>query len=231
MWNAPLSGYSAIILEPYRDFVLDPSFAIANVILPPMTRHPHVDSIFSTILYYLLVPLRVLYPAPTKDSFNLRDKAKNDIIINSKAGIRVVAFRPPSDLASAIRGALAFCISATADIVGTIMDRQKMMKWFEAVTEFKAYLDMSGVGEELQEAIYKPLMRGRLLDNIKILNDCQEVMYADRCQAIQKVSAEELKEDVFKGKRMMRFATAGKKNSPLYHSTPYTHILPLKQHL
>jgi hypothetical protein len=60
-------------------------------------------------------------------------------------------------LASAIRGALAFIISATADTVGTIMDRQKMMKWFEAVTEFKAYLDMSGVGDELQEAIYKPL--------------------------------------------------------------------------
>lgn len=34
---------------------------------------------------------------------------------------------------------------------------KKIMKWFEAVTEFKAYLDMSGVGDELQEAIYKPL--------------------------------------------------------------------------
>jgi hypothetical protein len=125
MWNDPLSGYSAIILEPYRDFVLDPSFAIANIsILPPVTRHPHVDSVFSTVLYYLLAPLRELYRAPTEDAFDLRDKARNDIIIDSKAGIGV-PFRPPSDLASAIRGALAFIISATADTVGTIMDRQK----------------------------------------------------------------------------------------------------------
>jgi hypothetical protein len=121
-----------------------------------VTRHPHVDSVVSTVLYYLLAPLRVLYRAPTEDAFDLRDKVRNDIIINSKAGISV-PFRPLSDLASAIRGALAFIISATADTVGTIMDRQKMMKWFEAVTEFKAYLDMSGVGDELQEAIYKPL--------------------------------------------------------------------------
>lgn len=172
MWNAPISGYSAILLGPYRDFVLDPSFAIANIILPPLTRHPKVDSFLSTFLYYLLAPLRLLYRAPPQDTFDLRRSAKNDIIINSKAGIHV-PFRPPSDLVSAFRGALAFVISATADIIGTIMDRKKMMKWFEAVTEFKAFLDLSGVGDELEEAIYKPLTRGRLLDNIKILNDCQ----------------------------------------------------------
>lgn len=201
MWNAPLSGVPAIILGPYRDFVLDPSFAIVSIILPPMTRHPKLDSIMAHIIWYLLAPLRLLYRAPPESmTRDLRLNAKNDIIINSKAGIRV-PFRPPSDLVSAFRGAFAFVISATADLVGTFMNPVKMRKWFEAVTEFKAYLDLSGVGDELEEAIYKPLMRGRLLDNIKILNDCQEIMYADRCQEINECSAEELKDDIVQGKR------------------------------
>jgi len=200
MWNAPLSGVPALVLDPWREFVLDPSFAIVSIILPPMTRHPRIDNIMSHIIYYLLAPLRLLYRAPPDDVIDLRLNAKNDIIINSKAGIRV-AFRPPSDMASAFRGALAFVVSATADIIGTIMDRKKMTKWFECLTEFKAYLDLSGVGDELEEAIYKPLMRGRLLDNIKILNDCQEIMYADRCQAICQCPPEDLKDDIVEGKR------------------------------
>lgn len=213
MWNAPLEGPSAIVLGPWRDFVLDPSFAIVSIILPPMTRHPKLDHFMANLLYYLLAPLRFLYPPQEDDVVDLRLNAKNDIIINSKAGIRV-AFRPPSDLVSAFRGALAFVISATADIVGTFMDRKKMIKWFEAVTEFKAYLDLSGVGDELEEAIYKPLVRGRLLDNIKILNDIQEIMYAERNKELCEYTVEELQEPILLGKRMMRFATAGKCISP-----------------
>lgn len=162
----------------------------------------------SRFIYYFLAPLRVIYRAPPESVVDLRKSAKNDIVINSKAGIRV-AFRPPSDMASAFRGAVAFLISATADIVGTVMDRKKMTKWFECLTEFKAYLDLSGVGDELEEAIYKPLMCGRLLDNIKILNDCQELMYADRCQGICECSADEVKDDLVMGKRYVCVSASG----------------------
>ena len=91
-----------------------------------MTRHPRVDSVISRILYYLLYPLRVLYSTPPEDEVVLHVNAKNDILINSKVGIRVaVAQRPPSDVMSAFRGALAFVISVTADIIGTFMYRKK----------------------------------------------------------------------------------------------------------
>jgi hypothetical protein len=153
-----------------------------------------------------MFPLRLAYPPSLE--IDLRRNAKNDILITGKAGIRRLPFTPPSDIASAFRVAVAFVVSVTADLVGTIMDRKKMTKWFEAITEFKAYLDMSGVGEELEEAIMKPLMRGRLLDNVKILNDIQEIMYADRCQAINESSPEDLKEPLLEGRRFMRFATA-----------------------
>ena len=78
---------------------------------------------------------------------------------------------------------------------------EKNDKMVGTMTEFKAYLDLSGVGDELDEAIYKPLVHGRLLDNIKILNHFQEIMYANRCQATCECSAEELKDEILKGKR------------------------------
>lgn len=207
MWNAPLTGIMAIVFGPIRDFVLDPSFAILGIFLPPLFSNSRVDAVAAKILHGIMFPLRLVYQAD--ETVDLRRNAKNTLIINGKAGIHL-PFRPPSDTASAFRGAMAFFISVTADLVGTIMDRKKMMKWFEAMSEFKAYLDMSGVGEELDEAIMKPLKRGRLLDNLKILNDVQEVMYADRAQAINQSSPEDLKDPLLEGKRFMRFATAGK---------------------
>jgi hypothetical protein len=53
----------------------------------------------------------------------------------------------------------------------------------------------------VEEAIYKPLLRGRLLDNIKMLNDIQEEMYAGRCHKISTYSAEEIKAPIQEGKR------------------------------
>ena len=175
--------------------------------MPPLMRNTRVDPVAAKILYGIMFPLRLIYP--TDETVDLRRGAKNDLIINAKAGIHL-PFRPPSDTVSAFHGAMAFIISITADLVGTMMDRNKMMKWFEAMEEFKAYLDMSGMGDELDEAIMKPLMRGRLLDNVKILNDVQEVMYADRAHAINESSREDLKDPLVEGKRFMRFATAGK---------------------
>ena len=55
-----------------------------------------------------------------------------------------------------------------------------MKKWSDAIGQMKAYWDASGVGGEIEEAWIKPLLRGRLLDNLKILNDIQEQQDADR---------------------------------------------------
>lgn len=131
----------------------------------------------------------------------MRQRARQDLIVNNKAGLRLPKFKPPSDFASAFRGAVAFTTSVVADIVSVVMDRKKMAKWFETLAEFKAYLDASGVGGELEESIMKPLWRGRLLDNIKMLNDVQEKMYADRCRTINTFSAEDVAGPILEGQR------------------------------
>ena len=123
---------------------------------------------------------------------DLRRRARNDLLVTNKeqaAALRgrhgVIPFaRPPSDLVSFVRGAIAFGLSVTADLVSAVLDRSKMAQWWEALVEFNAFLVASGVGDELQEAITKPLWSGRLLDNMKILNDIQEVMYVDRPRKI-----------------------------------------------
>jgi hypothetical protein len=115
--------------------------------------------------------------------------------------MQLPTFKPPSDLISAFRGAFAFTESAIADVVKVCMDRKKMFKWSQTLTEFKGFLNVSGVGGELEEAIYKPLLRGRLMDNIKMLNDIQEEMYAGRCQKISTYSAEEIQTPIQEGKR------------------------------
>jgi len=123
---------------------------------------------------------------------DLRRRARNDLLVTNKeqaaalGGRRgVIPFaRPPSDLVSFVRGAIAFGLSVTADLVSAVLDRSKMAQWWEALVEFNAFLVASGVGNELQEAITKPLWSGRLLDNMKILNDIQEVMYVDRPRKI-----------------------------------------------
>jgi hypothetical protein len=167
------------ILRSDSRFFLDPCFGIWSIVLPSLLGNGHVDPVAAKILYGIMFPLRLAYPPSCE--IDLRRTARNDILITGKAGIHsILPLQPPSDIASAFRGAVAFAVSVTADLVGTIMDRKKMTKWFQAITEFKAYLDMSGVGEELEEAIMKPLLRGRLLVNVKILNDVQETMYADR---------------------------------------------------
>jgi hypothetical protein len=204
MWNADLTGFMAIVFGPIRDFVLDPCFSIWGVVLPPLLGNGRVDPVAAKILYGIMFPLRVMYPPSLE--IDLRRHAKNDILITGKAGIHRLPFQRPSDMASAFRAAVAFGISVTVDVIGTIMDRKKMMKWLEAITEFRAYLDVSGMGDELEEAIMKPLVRGRLLTNVKILNDVQEIMYADRGRAIHDESS--LKEPLAEGRRFMRFATA-----------------------
>jgi hypothetical protein len=203
LWNAQVTGITACILEPVRDFILDPLLAICSVLLPPITSFiPGSDTLLSSIISFgIHYGLHVIYRPVPQDEIDMRRRASEDILISNKAGIKLPTFKPPSDLASAFRGAIAFIESAIADVIKVCMDRKKMSKWLQTGTEFKAYMDVSGVGGELEEAIYKPLVRGRLLDNVKILNDIQEEMYAGRCQKISTYSAEEIQAPIQEGKR------------------------------
>jgi hypothetical protein len=220
-----LPGWIAWILDPVRDFFLDPLFAMGSILLPPLANTiPGADRILSFLISCSLYGMRLMYRVPAEADLDLRKTARQDMLINNKAGIHLPTFKPPSDVASAFRGAVAFTVSAMADVVSCCMDRKKMAAWFEALTEFKGYLDASGVGSELEEAIYKPLVRGRLLDNVKILNDIQEKMYVDRCQAVSTFSAEEIQRPIQEGKRYDDYSTTVV--NFLDYGTSYSFVLP-----
>lgn len=109
-------------------------------------------------------------------------------------------------MTSAFRGAIAFTLSALADVASLILDSKKMTKWFQAIAEFKAYLDASGIGGEIDDAVYKPMIRGRLLDNLKILHDIQLEMYAGRCEELGKVPPEKVQAAIVEGRRYVSSA-------------------------
>jgi hypothetical protein len=204
LWNAQLHRTAAIVLDPVRDYVLDPILAVSSILLPPIAASfPWTDPVLTGIVHVHLLVVRLFYHHSLEpEDMDLLRSAKNDILVNSKAaGLHLPRFRPPSDVASAFRGAVAFTVSALADVVSVAMDRNKMKLWFSAVTEFKAFLAISGVGDELDEAIYKPLLRGRLLDNIKILNDIQEEMYVDRHKDVTTFASEDIQGPLKEGKR------------------------------
>jgi hypothetical protein len=112
-------------------------------------------------------------------------------------------------LNSAVRGAFAFTCSAAADVIGAFIDPQKMKKWMSSLGQFRAFLHSSGVGTELEESMMKPLFRGRLLDNIKILNDIQEMKDEDRAARSRDPKFSNITKELKLGHRFMRFATAG----------------------
>jgi hypothetical protein len=214
LWNSyyPIHMFG-ILLNPYRDFILDPLFAIGTILVPPIVTYidnMYVDYTISYILSTSIYVMKFFYrPIIMEEHMNLRQTAKQDFIINTKASYQLPKYHPPSDIVSAFRGMIAFTLSVSADIVSLIVDRNKMMKWMETLTELKSYLDASGVSNELDESIIKPLYSGRLLDNLKILSDIQGNMYKDRNIIIAQItSIHELNEYIQVGHRMMRFATS-----------------------
>jgi hypothetical protein len=204
------------VLNPYRDFVLDPLFAIGTILLPPIIFYmnnrysTYIDHIVSHILSISIYSMKFFYlPIPVEEHMNLRDMAKQDFMINTKAAYHIPKYLPPSDMVSAFRGGIAFVLSVSADIVSLMIDNSKMRKWVETLTELKSYLDASGVSNELDESIIKPLYSGRLLDNLKILCDIQTKLYANRHMDIaQTTNINDLKDSILIGHRMMRFATS-----------------------
>lgn len=146
-----------------------------------------------------MVFVRLVYKHP--DVIDIKSRAMNDARLSTQGNFRMPKLRPPSDFKSALQGAFAFTMSSLADMVSILLDRRKLTKWFDTMTEFKAYVDASGVGAELEEACYKPMVYGRLLDNVKILNDIQEILYKDRSARIATIPKDKLEIPIREGHR------------------------------
>lgn len=214
LWNARLPQVVSSVLYPIREFILDPYLAVTSILLPPLVaRYPFTAPLVRGWIGCQLYTMRTIYRIPSgkraatnrSGSLDIRSRAADDFLLqnNGHRGMyqHLPAFQPPSDLKSAFRGFVAFSLSALADIVSMILDSKKMTKWFQAIADFKAYLDVSGIGGDIDAAVYKPMIRGRLLDNIKILHDIQLKLYAGRCERLNVVSADRVKCAILEGKR------------------------------
>jgi hypothetical protein len=195
LWKVPFPRF----LDPFREFVLDPSIQFWTIVLPPMVTHYYTgaDGIVATyITYTTLGPIRIALRishifANTLDLKNGDDtirgpsSRRNLLHSSSKHCRHAGQLQPPSEYASSLRGFFAFLFSASADWIGAMLHPRKMRKWVETMADFHAYLRASRVGDALEEAMIKPLYRGRLLDNIKMLHDIQELYDAERVERVR----------------------------------------------
>ena len=201
LWKVRLPVY----LDPFREFVIDPSLKLWTIVLPPFANWMNADGIIADwITYTSMEPMRFFLRAVCSSNEDDARGAAKRLLLHPVA--QPYRFKPPSDFASAIRGAFAFLFSASADLIGALINPKKMRKWLDAIGNFRAYLHVSGVGAELEESMMKPLLRGRLLDNIKMLHDIQKL----QDNRVVRVKDDSLKGDMEleKGSAMMRFATA-----------------------
>lgn len=208
LWRGhPSSKLFSFVLEPLRVFILDPTLSIQSVLLPLLLPSA-MDSFVAKACQKVGTPILTwLYPISPNSGSSMRAATESAIVQPT-----IVTVRPPSDFQSAFQGAISFVVSAIGDVAGIMTNPKKLTGWMQALSQFNTFLESTGVGSELEEAIQKPLLAGRLLDNFKILNDIQEVQYENRVAAAQQDNAKARSagfiQDIERGHRMMRFATA-----------------------
>ncbi|CAJ1947885.1 unnamed protein product [Cylindrotheca closterium] len=215
LWRGHPSPVLNPVLDPFRTFVLDPTLAIQSVLLPLLLPRS-IDSIFAKGCRNVGIPiLKWLYPNTVITNRNNNKNGETSMKDATKSAIfqpTIVTVRPPSDFQSAFQGAISFVVSAIADVAGILTNPKKLTGWMQALSQFNTFLESTGVGAELEEAIQKPLLAGRLLDNFKLLNDIQEQHYGNRVELAQQDDIKSrglgFAQDIERGHRMMRFATA-----------------------
>jgi hypothetical protein len=149
----------------------------------------------------------MVYIQQPLDTDDLGKLAKSAIIRPS-----IIVVHPPSDFQSAFQSVISFLCSAIGDFAGMLTNPKKLSGWMNSLTQFNTFLESTGLGDEMDDAIQKPLLCGRLVDNFKILNDIQELHQKDRVAMAQDDNEEAcklgLQQDIIRGHRMMRFATS-----------------------
>jgi hypothetical protein len=170
---------------------------------------PTIDRLLSRLLVpFLFHPIRLIYRRLPEEDSSVRCQS-NEAVLRMRSS-RMPKYSPPSDLRSAIQGGIGFVISAAGDAIGVLTNPKKMKRWADAFRQMKAYLDATGVGDELEEGVMKPLLRGRLLDNLKMLNDVQEQVDVDRHVKAKFDGGRgtDIGDEIREGHRFMRWATA-----------------------
>ncbi|KAL3909374.1 MAG: hypothetical protein SGARI_002627, partial [Bacillariaceae sp.] len=193
-------------LDPLRIYMIDPILAINSVMLPVMLPL-QIGHICSFGVDMCVPFIKIFYIQKPEDPNDISSATRGAIVKPS-----IVAVKPPSDFQSAFQGGISFVCSAVKDVAGILTNPKKFTGWMQSMSQFNTFLKSTGVQAEMEEAIQKPLLAGRLLDNFKILNDIFEIHLADRievCQFSDEIARTKgFEEDIRRGHRLMRFATA-----------------------
>lgn len=208
LWKGNPPKLFGWFLDPLRIYILDPVLAIQSVLIPVILPRP-IDTVYAMTIDFCCVPiLRILYLQKARAPLSDLSSVTHQAIV----GPSIVAIRPPSNFQSAFQGGVSFVCSAIGDIAGILTNPKKYTGWMNSLTQFNTFLQSTGVQDEIEEAIQKPLLCGRLMDNFKILNDIFEQHLEDRMEIAQisdeNVRTEGFEDDIRKGHRLMRFATA-----------------------
>ena len=199
-------------LDPFREFVVDPCIQFWTIVLPPLVTHynNYFTGVDVTVATYISIttlgPIRIVLRISNiinnidDNDTNNNNDCDPDMVSGrtsrSQMPLRYASssssslqsrrqLQPPSEYASSLRGFFAFTFSASADWIAALTHPHRMRKWVDAVASFRAYLEASQIGNALEEAMIKPLYRGRLLDNVKMLHDIQHLHDAERVERVR----------------------------------------------
>jgi hypothetical protein len=164
LWKAQPRGL-AVLLNPLREYIVDPSLAISNLVFLPALMPPILDALLAKLFSYtFLVVIHLLYCQIPKNARKtdpqtnanlirdtLRNEAKNSLLHGTSTGKLKVLLKPLSDWDAALRYAVAHAVSAMGALLGLLVHPQKMRAWVDAMSHFNGFLGDSGVGAELQE--------------------------------------------------------------------------------
>jgi len=233
LWKAP-PRWLPFVFGPLREFVLDPGLVIARLLLPLLTRRnlPRLNYWMAYYIQQVYQPtLQFFYHCPNTNTtsiatardvgeegpVSMRSQARMALLPNHhRVGVSPHSLiDKPSELESVILGVLGFLVSIIGDVLGALTNPKKYQRWMDACTQLESYLVSTGVSKELHKAIIHPLLRGRLLSNVKMLSDIQvSKLCVDRAQAAQFKEDDEgtitltIRDEIKDGHKWMRFATA-----------------------
>lgn len=199
------------LFEPLRKVVLDPSMALATIVVPGVvTAVPALDSLtatsiqipFSVIKFgYGLLPFR----SDAKE-IDLALVAQNDLLAVSAAGSSPLPpLLAPDSLRQLIRVATAFGFSVAVDVLSALLNPGKAATWLVSLWQFFRFLDSSRLDNDLQQAVVKPLYGGRLIDNINIY---RKIFPDPSFHKVKRFRRSQVQQQINDGSRFMKYATA-----------------------
>ena len=160
LWSAQPPRLLAFLLGPIRDYALDPSLAVSNVIFLPALLPRVLDTFLAKLVgWTILVVIHFLYCQPVVKAdtsqeeitrLTLLESSRQSLLHQSSGKARWL-LKPLPDWETAFQWATSHARHVLWTLAGLVVHPQKMRSWVDAMSHFNGFLEDSGVGVELQE--------------------------------------------------------------------------------